>query len=280
VPDPTDERPLPPYPPARHAMRLLDVEIERDTDGDLRGWLAARPEIDRPSGGPRLGAVAVFVDALGGFRSISAAAPDWAFTADLSIHLLPTGPVDELVADVLVLRRGRRTLVVEVDLATDDGRPAGAATLSFAVVARPEHLVDVQFDESPQRHPLSPLAPDEPRPVDYLADLGVVSPAPGIATVALTPEVSNTVGALHGGMHTALVDEAAASLGRSLLGPDAETVDVHLAFLELGRSGPLRAEATPVGPPSPDGDRLTVEVRLVDADGRLCSYATTEVVHR
>ena len=211
-------------------------------------------------------------------RSITAAAPDWAFTADLSIHLLPTGPVDELLAEVLVLRRGRRTLVVEVDLTTDDGRPAGAATLSFAVVSRPEHLVDVQFDESPERHPLSPLEPGEPRPDDYLSDLGVVSPEPGVATVELTPRVANTVGARHGGIHTALVDEASASLGRALLGAGAETVDVHLAFLELGRSGPLRAEATAVGPPSADGDRLTAEVRLVDAEGRLCSYATTEVV--
>jgi uncharacterized protein (TIGR00369 family) len=259
-------------------MRLLDVESERDPDGDLRGWLAVRPEIVRPSGGPRLGAVAVFVDALGGLRSISAAAPDWAFTADLSIHLLPTGPFDELVADVLVLRRGRRTLIIEIDLATDDGRPAGAATLSFAVVGRPEHLVDIRFEDTPERHPLSPLDPDDVRPTDYFADLGITSPAPGIATVDLTPQVSNTVGALHGGVHTSLVDEASASLGRQLLGPDAETVDVHLAFLELGRSGPLRAEAVAVGPPSPEGDRITTEVRLVDADGRLCSYATAEVV--
>jgi uncharacterized protein (TIGR00369 family) len=276
VPEPTRE--LPPYPPARHAMRLLDVESERDADGDLRGWLAVRPEIVRPSGGPRLGPVAVFVDALGGLRSISAAAPDWAFTADLSIHLLPTGPFDELVADVLVLRRGRRTLIIEIDLATDDGRPAGAATLSFAVVGRPEHLVDIRFDETPARHPLSPLDPGDVRPDDYLAELGIASPAPGIATVELTPQVSNTVGALHGGVHTSLVDEASASLGRQLLGPGAETVDVHLAFLELGRSGPLRAEAVAVGPPSPEGDRITTEVRLVDADGRLCSYATAEVV--
>jgi acyl-coenzyme A thioesterase PaaI-like protein len=74
------------------------------------------------------------------------------------------------------------------------------------------------------------------------------------------------------------MDAASASLGRPLLGPTAETSDVHLAFLNLARPGPLRAEAVAVGPPSPEGDRLTAEVRLVDPDGRLCSYATTSVV--
>jgi len=63
-----------------------------------------------------------------------------------------------------------------------------------------------------------------------------------------------------------------------MLGSDAETVDLHLAFLELGRTGPLRAVATAVGDPSAGGGRLTAEVRLVDADDRLCSYATVGVV--
>ena len=125
---------------------------------------------------------------------------------------------------------------------------------------------------------MSHLDPGEPPPDDYLAEIGVVAQDPGVVVVDLRPEVANTVGALHGGVHTAMMDEASASLGRHLLGPGAETTDVHLAFLELGRSGPLRAEASPVGSPGADGDRLTAEVRLVDAEGRLCSYATTEVM--
>lgn len=273
-----DESPEPePYPPSRHAMRLLEVEVETDADGDLRGRLAARPEIERPSGGPRIGALGVFLDGLGGLRSLAAAAPDWAFTADLSIHLLPTGPVDGLVADVEVLRRGRRTLIVETVLSTTDGRPAGTGTLSFTIVGRPAAMADVVIEQPPGRRELSPLPVGEARPDDYATGVGVRSPRPGLAVVELVPEVANTVGALHGGVHTLMADVASSTLGEDLLGPGAETVDVHLAFLELGRRGPLQAEAVAIGPAAPDGDRLTVEVRLTDADGLLCSYATTEV---
>ncbi len=257
-------------------MRLLALESETDATGDIRGWLRVGPTTCTPSGGARLAPVAMLVDALGGLRSLSAAAPGWAFTADMSIHLLPVGPTTRLQADAHVRRRGRRTLVLEVDL-TADGIPAGLATLSFTIVARPEHLVDVQIDTSPGRRMMSVLDPDEPPAGPYLEELGLVVERPGHISVELRPEVSNTVGALHGGVHSALVDEAARTLGVEVLGPRAETTDVHLAFLELGRAGPLLARATLVGGPAPAGDRATVEVEVRDADARLCSYATAEV---
>ena len=90
-------------------MRLLSLETEQFEDGNIRGWLPVNDTISTSTGGPRLAAVAMLVDALGGLRSISAAAPDWAFTADMSIHLLPTGPMKQLQADLHVRRRGRRT---------------------------------------------------------------------------------------------------------------------------------------------------------------------------
>ena len=63
-----------------------------------------------------------------------------------------------------------------------------------------------------------------------------------------------------------MIDEASASLGRHLLGEGAETTDVHLAFLELGRPGPCGPSRHRDRRPRPrDGDRLTAEVRLVDA---------------
>jgi acyl-coenzyme A thioesterase PaaI-like protein len=169
-------------------------------------------------------------------------------------------------------------MVVEIDLTADDGIPAGVATLSFTVVRRPEHVTATPSLDLGARAPLSGLEPGAARPDDYLAEIGVTVTAPGTTEVELVPEVSNTVGALHGAVHAAMVDEAAASLGRHLLGPAAESVDLHLAFLELGRAGPLRAVATALGDASPHEDRLTAEVRLVDADGRTCSYATVGVV--
>jgi uncharacterized protein (TIGR00369 family) len=275
VPD-TDD--APDHAPARHAMRLVALEAEQTEEGEVRGWLPVTPAVAVPSGGPRLAAVAMLVDAIGGLRSLSAAAPDWAFTADLSIHLLPTGPTGQVRGDVHVRRRGRRTLVVEVDLVGDDDVPAGLATSTFAVVPRPDHLAGIEFGGAFARRPMAPLDASQPPSGPYLDELGVVAAAPGTVTVELRPEVANTVGALHGAVHTALADEAAASLATDLLGRPTETTDVHLAFLELGRTGPMTARARLVGAPTPDDGRVAVEVRVVDADGRLCSYATTEVV--
>ena len=75
----------------------------------------------------------------------------------------------------------------------------------------------------------------------------------------------------------ALIDEAAVSLGRTLIGPTATTTDVHLGFLELAMTGPIRAEAVPVGDPDPGCGRLTAVVQVLDGDGRVCSHATVEV---
>lgn len=261
-------------------MRLLAMESEQSVEGDVRGWLPVTPAIAGPDGGPRIGAVGMLVDALGGMRSITAAAPDWAFTADLSLHLLPTGPIDRLRADIGVLRRGRRTLVLDARLHTDDDRPAGLAVLTFAVVPRPDHLVDIVIDTSPGRRTMSQLEGDQPPPGPYHEELGLESVAIGEVRIDLRPEVGNTVGALHGGVHTALVDAAAVSLGQSLLGPAAATVDLHLAFMELGFAGPLRARAELLGGVDPAGDRLTAIVQVLDRTDRVCSHATVEVSTR
>lgn len=261
-------------------MRLLAMESEQFADGDVRGWLPVTPLITGPDGGPRIGAIAMLVDALGGMRSITAAAPDWAFTADMSLHLLPVGPIGRVQADIRVLRRGRRTLVLDAQLLTEDGRPAGLAVLTFAVVPRPDHLVNIVIDTSPGRRIMSSLDAGQVPPTGYHEELGLIEQETGVVTVALRPEVANTVGALHGAVHTALIDEAAVSLARPVLGPSATTTDVHLAFMELGITGPMRAEARLVGGIDRDSERLTAVVQVLDGAGRVCSHATVEVSAR
>lgn len=256
-------------------MRLLALESDQDESGDLRGQVAINECNAGPDGGPTLATTAMLVDALGGMRSITASAPDWAFTADLSIHLLPTGPASLLTADLHVRRRGRRTLVIEAELHVDEHRPAGLAVMTFAVVDRPAHLVDIVIDMTPGRRTMAGLASDQAPPGRYEDELGIVEEEPGRVHLQLRPEVSNTVGALHGAVHTAVMDVAARSLARPLLGDGAKAVDLHLAFLELATTGPITAHAVAVGEPT--GDRLVAVVELRDGTGRLCSQATTTV---
>jgi len=270
----TDPRPA--YPPPRHAMSLLGLEVEQSDSGDVRGWMPVTSLTASPDGMPRLAAVAMLVDALGGMRSITASDPDWAFTADMSIHLLPAGPTDLLQADLHVRRRGRRTLVIEAELLADGERPAGSALLTFAVVPRPEHLVNIVIEMTPGRRLMSRNSAHEQLVSNYLDELEIHANEPGRVTVELRPVVSNTVGALHGAIHASLIDEASVSLARSHFGSDAITTDIHLAYLELGRLGPITATATAIGGPA-DG-RLTAWVDVRDGNGALVSTATTQVV--
>lgn len=257
-------------------MSLLGLESEQDEHGDVRGWMPVTPFTASPDGMPRLATVAMLVDALGGMRSITASDPDWAFTADMSIHLLPAGPTELLQADLHVRRRGRRTLVIEAELLADGERPAGSALLTFAVVPRPEHLVNITINMTPGRRKMNANSEHEKLESNYFDELELLVTTPGVTTIELRPVVCNTVGALHGAIHASLIDEASASLGRSAFGTDAITTDLHLAYLELGRVGPLTATATAIGGPA--NGRLAASVDVRDGNGELVSTATTEVV--
>lgn len=271
------ENDAPTYAAPRHLMHLLGIIVDQDIDGDVRGTITVTPHLLGADGNPRLAVVAMLIDALGGLRSITAADPDWAFTADMSVHLGASGPMHHLRADLHVRRRGRRTLVIEVELVADDERPAGRAILTFAVVPRPEHLAGLDVRTEPGRRPMGTT--DEVLDTDWLSEVGATVTAPGTVVIDTRREVQNTVGALHGAMHAALVDEASVSLGRSLLGGPCAVTDLQLAYLDLARSSPLTATATAVGAPSIGDPSLAVVVELHDADGRLCSYSTTRV-HR
>ena len=269
------ERPV--YPPPRHVMTLLGLESEIDPNGDVRGWMPVTEHLLGPDGTPRLGPVAMLVDALGGLRSITASDPDWAFTADMSLHLLAADrPMSMLQADLHVRRRGRRTLVIDADLRADGERTIGSAVMTFAVVPRPQHLVDIRIDMTAGRRRMSAQADADILDRDYLDEVAPEELAPGHLRIAMRPQIANTVGALHGAVHATLIDEASASLGRDLLGGPCATVDMHLAYLELGRTSPITVTASPVGAPH-DG-RLACTVEIRDGDGLLSSHATTEVV--
>lgn len=257
-------------------MRLLDLTSEMDAAGDVRGWMPITPAIRAADGTVRVAAIAMLMDALGGLRSITASAPDWALTADLSISLTAVPTSERVQADLHVRRRGRRTLVIEVDLSDDGGPPIGNGLMTFSVVPRPESVADVTIDSSPGRRSMSQLADTEPACVDYVGELGFVDLDHGVLQLALRPEVTNTVRALHGAVHTAMIDEATASLARHLMGGEVVVTDVQLAFMRLAHEGPITATARAIGA-AHDG-RLTARVELRDAAGTVCSMATTTAV--
>jgi uncharacterized protein (TIGR00369 family) len=261
--------------PRRHAMRLLAGEVEVGSDGVLRGWLPVDERVLSSSGNPRLAAVGMFADMLGGRWSMPLAGQAWPVTADMTVHLLATGGREPLELEARTLRRGRRTMVAEMAI-TAAGRPAGLATLSFALVERPERAVGVDLSDLDHVRTGTALPDDEPPAGAYMDELGLVVEEPGVVHVALRPELANVGGHLHGGVHAAIIDEASTSLGRHLFGGPAEALDLHLAYLRPGVDGPFRAVARPVG--GAGGGRLAAEVQVLDRHERACSHATVTVV--
>ena len=167
--------------------------------------------------------------------------------------------------------------MIEVDLVGDAGRSAGRAILTFAVVPRPEHLAGLDVRVEPGRRRMGET--DEILDVEWLIEVAPTVVRPGTVVLESRREVQNTVGALHGAMHAALVDEASVTLGRSLLGGPCAVVDLQLAYLDLALSSPLTATAEPVGRPSVGDRSFAAVVELRDAEGRLCSHSTVRV-HR
>jgi uncharacterized protein (TIGR00369 family) len=275
VPDALDDASS--FPPPRHAISLLGVDLEVGPGTEATGWWRVRPDASAPSGTPGLGAIGLVLDIVAGASAVVAAAPDHIYTADMSIHLVPGVRVDEVVSRVHVRRRGRRTLVQQIALLDPAGDTIGWGTTTFVIAAPPADAPAIRDRHPSGRAPFWPLGPDE-EPARYREELQLRHEAPGEVAVDLRWQVANNVGALNGGVQAQMIDEASASLGHLHLGAAAETTDAHIAFLRPGRSSPLRAVASVVGDPAPEGDRLTAEVSVLDAEGAVCTFATTEVV--
>jgi acyl-coenzyme A thioesterase PaaI-like protein len=239
------------------------MEIDLKDDGTLDGFLPVTDAIRTASGEPLLGAVATMVDMMGGMASIRACSPDRVATADMTLHLVPTGGTDELVGTMHIRRRGRRTLVVEVELRGDRDQPAGLATISFAVLPQPPGAPVLPAVE-PGRRAMLPGAAVGSRP--FAEAVGIEHTGSGVVETALRDQVRNSLGALNGGFLTAGIDAAAAGAAAAAFGRAAETVDLHVTFLELGRIGPIRARATLLDDPghAASTGRATVTVEVTD----------------
>ena len=112
------------YPPERHFLRDLDTATWQV---DAERLLLRAPLTDgvRNAGGSvALGQLAALVDIAGAPVALIAGSPDWTATQDMSLHAagwLTEGPV---VVDARLVRAGRNTVVVGIDVydahGTDD----------------------------------------------------------------------------------------------------------------------------------------------------------------
>jgi uncharacterized protein (TIGR00369 family) len=253
------------------------MEIEVRPDATASAWLPVSPHLLASNGGVHAGVLAILVDIVGGAIATRVLYPDRTATADLQLQLLRPTSGPEVEARVSVVRRGRTTLVLEVVLLdgpggrlAGSGAPNAWATMTYAVLPR--------TDAPPLMPPLPGVAErtqigSASLSRSVLEAVGIERD-PGSAGVALPvgDYVSNTFGALQGGVMAllgAVAGSAAIDEALGLSAGSSSTVDLHVAYLAMGRVGPIASQPDATmadNAPEADGTGSAV-MRLVDRGG-------------
>jgi uncharacterized protein (TIGR00369 family) len=263
------------YPPERHLLRDLRLEAEHRPEGST-AWIPLPAAARTRSGAPLLGAVTTLVDALGGGMALPAALPNWIATADLTLHLLPGPAGDTIEARGRVARSGRTTVVIEVELFDlPGGAPRGLATMTFSVI--PRRLEAPAWNREPEAvHRMTLAIPGSGLDDLHLHDvlgLRVLDAGAGVVELPIEDYTRNSFGAAQGGAFGALAGTAAEAALEGPCGGPVEAVDLHLTYLELGKVGPLRTQAT-VLRASPGEGAARVEVVDAGSGDVLTTWAT------
>ena len=265
------------YPPREHLLRDLGIWIERDSES-IRASLEVVPAVCAAGGGVRAGVLATLVDLVSGELAAKAASPEWIATSDLVLNL--TRPVHAgcVTATPRLLRSGRQTVVLEVELATADAGPVGLAVLGFAVLPARGGMQRIDERANAARTQLALPGSGLKEPLLERIQARVIDGRAGVVEMPITAYVANSLEAMQGGAVATLVDLAAESAGRAASGADWHTSDLAIHFLALGRSGPVRSQARLLRL-DPEAALLRVELRDTGADDRLMCVATASVEH-
>lgn len=273
----------PSYPPDVHVVRDLAPVVERDGETSAI-LLPIVPEILDDAGRARVGAIATAVDIIGGETAIREVLPQWIATSSLSLQVDDTPSSGTLRARPRVVRKGRTTLIMEVDVDhLEREAPVGLATIAFAILPGRNPLqARVDWAEEPRARSTFAL-PDSGFEKPLLDALGVVfDPAdPAVTRLDVTPYVLNTLGAMQGGVVGMLIDAAADHYAASVAAelPGARGVRVRgleIHYLKLARGGPVRADVRELGRVGA-GLVLRVELRDEGREDVLTTLATVLV---
>jgi len=230
------------YPPDRHLLRDLQLSFD-NSDGMIgsRAWLPIVPELCGDDGSIRAGALTILVDVIGGGLAASTAQPNWIATADLTLHLTAAATEGVVEARARVLRAGRTTVVLEVDLAVADD-PIGYATMSFSVLPRRAENPDIAATRPAGPSTMALAASRLEAPLFDLVGIDTVDVARGVVELPVREWAMNSMGALQGGVVGSVVEAAAETALRHASGTPLVVTDVQLTYLSFGRVGPLRTE--------------------------------------
>ena len=283
------------YPPPEHILGDLGMEAELTSETTAKVRTRVTPFVTTVDGGVRSGVLATLVDIVGGAIAARVLRPDWMATADMALQLV--GPVSGpwVEARGSVVRRGRTTLVIEamVVCVEEDGTDSLVDGLAFAPDA-PVAWASMTFSVLPAENPSSSIQAAGQLPVRWAFDGGgldrpilevlpveVLDAAAGRLSVQVRPYLYNSFRAVQGGV-IALLSEAAGAeaLGAAhgLDGASFVITDLQIAYLALGRVGPVVTSVRVLGSGPDSRAGAVVEVRDSGADDRLMTVVNVSGV--
>lgn len=251
----------------RHVLGRLGM---RFADQGIR--LPVVPVLRDPDGHLTFGALGVLLDMASSTAFRGEDTGHWVH-ADITIHRLHPPADGEVLATARVLRRGKRTGVIELDLVDAEGALVAASTQQCVFLGLPSEPSDAgeraraafesMFDGRCRF--------EEPLPVE----LGVREEPHGTWTMDHGPDRTNGLSGLHGGVATTLVDAAAAGAVSAPRGEPARTVSAAVRYLVPALHGPFRATPHVL---QDDGRVAVVRVPVRDAEGTTVISADVQVV--
>lgn len=263
------------YPPAQHLLR--DLRIWTEVSGSsARVGLDVTREMLCGTGCLATGVLGILVDVLGGGAALTASEGSWIATSEMGLSWLRPARFGPIEAASRLLRVGKSSIVLEADV-VQDGRSVALGTLAFTrLEVRGEFQRGTQSLTPAARHS---FASDDSRlrlPFPQAAGFHVVSKALGRVDLPIVSYVGNSLGAVQGGVVTALAAYAAECAGEVAMSGEVQAKDLEIHFLALGRKGPLRSGARLLRRDR-DASVFRVEVSDSGADGRLCAVARVTV---
>lgn len=257
-----------PYPPQNHMLRDLCMEVVTSTMDGATIRAPVVPEVCSEKGVLYVGFLAALVDVLGGVIAIPAVSPDWISTSNLSIHTTRRVLSGTVSAEGHVLRAGRTSVVIGVDIQAEKTgvpqkmTPAGYAMITYSRL--PGNKTKLRMKSTGKlreavRFSLKGTGLD--KPFVQKAGIRLLDRAAGKLVLKMNEYVRNSLGSLQGGMTAFLADLAGIYAAREATGKPGQTQDLVIHYMSPGITGPFITTAEVL---RMDRHSVLTRVRVVD----------------
>lgn len=238
------------YPPQDHMLRDLSIEVVAKGKEGATIQAPVVPQACSESGCMYVGLLATLVDVLGGVIAIPGVSPDWISTSNLSIHTTRHVSSGRVLADGHVLRAGRTSVVIGVEIqAGKTGMPhkltpAGFAMITYSRLPGNKTKLKMMTTDNPHesvRFSLRGTGLQKP----FIDKVGVriIDRASGRLALKMDDYVRNSLGSLQGGMTAFLADLAGQYIVCEGTGRLGQTRDLVIHYMSPGITGPFQTTA-------------------------------------